>query len=91
MTGLLDKRGRRSWPELQRAAQAWCSRLHTAAVREGLVSFGATAAMLILSDARNREAWFARCCLWSELAFVARSKVKLKCAAEQATRGVTAL
>jgi hypothetical protein len=47
--------------------------------------------MLILSDARNREAWFARCCLWSESAFVARSKAKLKYAAEQATRGVTVL
>lgn len=47
--------------------------------------------MLILSDARNRGAWFARCYLWSESAFVARSKAKLKYALEQATRGVTVL
>lgn len=40
MTGLLARRGSRSLPELQRAAQAWCSRLQTAAVSEGLVRVG---------------------------------------------------
>lgn len=88
MTGLLDKRGRRSWPELQRAAQARCSRLHTAAVREGLVSFGATAAMLILSDARNRWAWFSRCCLRSGSTFVAKKQGKAQiCGGISHTRG----
>lgn len=55
MTGLLDKRGRSSLPELQRAAQAWCSRLQTAAVSEGLVSVGAAAVISILLYLRDRE------------------------------------
>lgn len=37
MTGLAERRGTRDAPEVQRAVQAWSSRLHIAAVREGLV------------------------------------------------------
>lgn len=40
MTGLLDKSGIISEPELQSAAQALCSSEHTAAVSEGFVSIG---------------------------------------------------
>lgn len=39
-TGLLERRGRREVPEVQRAAQALRSRLQIAAVGEGLVSVG---------------------------------------------------
>lgn len=40
MTGLLERSGTRSAPELHRAAQALCSSEHIAAVNEGLVSVG---------------------------------------------------
>lgn len=40
MTGLLDKSGIISEPELQSAAHTLCSSEHTAAVSEGFVSVG---------------------------------------------------
>lgn len=40
MTGLLERSGTRSAPELHRAAQALCSSEQIAAVKEGLVSVG---------------------------------------------------
>jgi hypothetical protein len=40
MTALVERRGARSEPELQRAAHARCSSEHTAAVSDGFVSVG---------------------------------------------------
>jgi hypothetical protein len=40
MTGLMERRGRSAGPDVQRAAQARCSRVHTRAVREGFVKGG---------------------------------------------------
>jgi hypothetical protein len=47
MTGLAERRGRRFAPDLQRAAQARCSRAQMAAVMAGLVSVGVVIVELV--------------------------------------------
>lgn len=47
MTGLLERSGTSSAPELHRAAQALCSSEHIAAVNDGFVSVGVD---IVISD-----------------------------------------